>query len=165
MKNVLKLLSAALLAGAVSGAVPASAATQTSGMSVTMGISASCTISTPAAPNLGTSISDLSTVHTATTNVPVNCSNGAAYKLVADNGTNYDSINSIRRMANGSNYISYSLYTDSGYSSPFPSTLAAATNQAGTGAVTNIPVYAKVGGQALPPPGSYTDTVTLTVNY
>jgi spore coat protein U-like protein len=165
MHSSLKKLAAVLLAAACClQPLAASATTTTSDMTVSMNIAASCAISSPPSLDLG-SVTDLSTQHTADTTIPLSCSNGATYKLIADNGAHYDSVNSIRRMANGTNYISYSIYTDSGYASAFPTTLAAATAQAGTGSVVNIPIYAKVTGQALPPVGSYADTVTLTVNY
>lgn len=165
MRMTLKKLAAAFLASVcLLPAASAYADTTTSDMTVSMNIAAYCTISSPPSLDFG-SVTDLVTEHTAQATIPVNCSSGSSYKLIADNGANYDAVNSIRRMSDGNDYISYSVYTDSAYSNAFPTTQAQATSMAGSGTVQNIPVYAKVSGQALPPVGSYTDTITLTINY
>jgi spore coat protein U-like protein len=77
-------------------------------------------------------------------------------------------------MANGGNFISYNLYSDAGYSTPWTT---GATNSTcttvgqcyigtGTGSAQTLTVYGKVPTVAVAPAaGSYTDTVTITVTY
>ena len=69
-----------------------------------------------------------------------------------------------RRMTSGSNYISYQLYTDSGYSNPYQytgSNLSAVTYNASSGLSVSVSNYAKIlSSGASIPPGTYTDSYT-----
>jgi spore coat protein U-like protein len=69
-----------------------------------------------------------------------------------------------RRMYSGANYISYQLYTDSGYSNPYQYTglnMVAVTYNLLLGVTVPFNVYGKIlSSGALIPPGTYMDTYT-----
>ncbi len=127
----------------------------------------SATLSFPAA-------SVLSASTTATGSIAVQCTDTTPYSVGLDNGSHASG--SQRRMysaATGS-YVSYNLYTNSADSQAWSggSSATACTNGAGTcylgtgtGAVQNIPVYGVVPPQVSPAPGSYNDSVVVTVTY
>lgn len=109
-----------------------------------------------------------------TGSVAVECSNGAPYSVGLGAG-NYAS-GSQRRMYSAATggYVSYNLYTDSGYSQPWSTTTSATscTTGGGTcylgtgnGSYQTIPVYGMVPQQLGPAAGAYSDTVTVTVTY
>jgi spore coat protein U-like protein len=71
-------------------------------------------------------------------------------------------------------YVSYNLYTDSGYSDPWSTTTSSSSCSSGTstcylgtgnGSYQTVPVYGTVPQQLGPAAGSYSDTVTVTVTY
>jgi spore coat protein U-like protein len=104
---------------------------------------------------------------TATGNVSSTCLTGQGatktWDFCASIGVGTNSVSQTdRRMTSGSNYISYQLYTDSGYSNPYqyPGTnMVALTYNALTGAVDTQGVYGKIlSSGAGAPPGIYTDT-------
>jgi spore coat protein U-like protein len=151
------LLAAAIVAAGLSTA--AQAATDSKNFNVTITITESCDISTGAATDVDFGTQARSTgPYTATGNLIVNCSSGTPYDITLGQGANYSSG---RRMANGTNYVPYELYSDSGMSTSWVS-----VHGTGTAANQNIPVYGKVlAASTNVPAGAYTDTVTATITY
>ena len=152
---------------------PAQAATTTGTLTVQMTITASCTV-TAATVDFGTSTGTalLSAAVNATGTVSVTCTNGSAYSIGMDNGAHASS--SQRRMANGSNFINYNLYTDSGRlnawttasSSTTCTTASSCVTGTGTGSAQSTTIYGTVPAVAVAPAaGSYSDSVTMTVTY
>ena len=97
--------------------------------------------------------------------VTVSCTTGSPYWVSLDNGMN--ALSGQRRMKSGTNYISYELYRDSARSLRWGATKDVDT-VSGTGVYsgTGFPVYGKVPTPATqPPPGTYSDTITATVNF
>ncbi len=94
------------------------------------------------------------------------CSANQNYTLTISDGTNASGTgNYRRRIANGSSYINYGLFTDSGASNVFP---VSGVSRTGTGAATdmNTPYYASLqSGQASASlaSGIYTDTLIAMV--
>jgi spore coat protein U-like protein len=71
-------------------------------------------------------------------------------------------------MSQGANLLSYSLYTDAARTNVWgDGTGSTATiGNTGTGAVQNVTVYGRIpGSQSSAPPGSYADTISVTVTY
>lgn len=149
------------------------AGTATANLTVTLTITGACTINaaTLAFPSTaGTSL--LSTAVTASTTVSVTCTNGSAYSVGMGQGANYSGGN---RMASGGNYIPYGLYLDAAWTQAWSTTTlnnscsgGANTCSLGTGngLAQSINIYGKVPTVATAPaPGSYTDTVLMTITY
>jgi spore coat protein U-like protein len=105
----------------------------------------------------------------------VQCTNTTPYSIGLGNG-NYAS-GSQRRMYSAATggYISYNVYTDSGYSDAWTTTTSTSSCTSGgstcalgtgTGATqAAVSVYGQVPPQTTPVPGTYTDTVVVTVTY
>ena len=101
----------------------------------------------------------------ATGQVSVNCTPGTTYSVGLGNGQTGTGPTS-RRMALGNQGITYGLYRDTARSLPWGSTIGTNTVAGtGTGAAQGIPVYGRVPAQTTPAPGTYTDTVVVTVTY
>jgi spore coat protein U-like protein len=120
------------------------------------------------------SSSILSANVSASGSVSVQCTNTTPYSVSLGSG-NYAS-GSQRRMYSAATgaYVSYNLYTDSGYSDAWSTTTSATScsNGAGTcylgtgtGAYQSVPVYGLVPPQTSPQAGSYSDAVVVTVTY
>jgi len=109
----------------------------------------------------------------ATGAVSVNCSAGATYTIYLGDGGNRISGGGNRQMSSGSNLLPYQLYKDNGRTSIWDTTGgttatggSGGVTLTGTGAAASTTVYASIpAGTALPPPGSYNDTVVVTVAY
>jgi spore coat protein U-like protein len=151
---------------------PAQALNQTNNLTVQMVISASCTINAatltfPSAS--GTSL--LTTAVTANTTVSVTCTSTSPYAIGMGQGNNYSGGN---RMTNGTNFLPYGLYVDAGYTHPW--TTAASNNTCtttnscylgtGSGQPQPISIYGQVPTvTTAPAPGTYSDTVLMTITY
>ena len=165
---------AAFIAGIVLWLIPAltpaMAGTSTTNLSSTASVSASCSITTNAVA-FGTYdpvVVNASTPLTATGAVDTTCTNGASATITLDQGANPGSGSTAsapqRRMASGTNYLSYGLYTNSSYTTTFDGTTGVAVT--GSGAQVATPVYGSVpAGQNTLPSGSYSDTVVATVSF
>lgn len=111
------------------------------------------------------------TTQRVTGTISVTCRSGPALtytiNLSAGAAANY----SPRRMSSGANKLSYNLYADAAYSQIWgdgtggtvivPGSMGAP----GPGTTNNHTVYGQIPSQTLPPAGSYTDTITVTVTY
>ena len=101
----------------------------------------------------------------ATSTLTVTCTNNAGYWVGLDNGQN-SATPAARKMIRGAQTVTYSLYRDSARLNVWGSTNPTDT-LAGVGAATAQPltIYGKVPAQPTPQAGTYTDTVTATVNF
>lgn len=155
------------------GGPTARAGSTTGTLPVSMTITASCTIGATAmafTAQLGAGL--VTTAATATGSITVTCTNQAPYAIGLDNGANY--LSTRRMVSGGSNYLPYALYTNAGLTIPWSIATGAATcttssdcyTGTGSGAAQTIPVYGQVPiiGTA-PAPGTYNDTVNITIYY
>jgi spore coat protein U-like protein len=143
----------------------ASATTTTTNMTVQMTITASCTISSASTLNFGSSGVIAANVDQTST-VQVQCTNTTPYNIGLDAGTGSGATVAARKMTNGASTITYSLYSDSGRTTVWGSTIGTNTVSAtGTGSAQSFTVYGRVPAQSTPAPAVYTDTVTVTVTY
>jgi spore coat protein U-like protein len=143
----------------------AKATTTTSSFSVTMTINASCTIVSTATLNFGSQGVLVSAVDQTTT-LQVQCTNTTPYNIGLDAGTGSGATVTTRKMTSGSNTVNYSLYSDTNHTVVWGNTVGTNTVSAtGNGAAQNYTVYGQVPAQTTPAPGTYTDTITVTVTY
>lgn len=94
----------------------------------------------------------------------VTCTNGTAYSVGLGNGQTGTGPTA-RRMTIGSRAITYGLYKNMARNQPWGSTGTQLVTGTGAGGVQTLPVYGRVPPQRTPTPGTYTDTVVVTVTY
>lgn len=157
----------ALIAAAAAVSTPAFAATASSTLSVDATVTANCTVST--SPIAFGSVNPISGANVdASGGITVTCTNGTGWTAAAGVGTGTGASFTSRRMKNGSNLLSYNIYTDSARSSVWGdgSGSTATIGNTGTGSAQSVTVYGRVSsGQTSVPPGDYADTVSVTVTY
>lgn len=102
-----------------------------------------------------------------TTTLQTTCTNGTAYKIGLDNGQKANG--TTRRMAGAAGeFVAYELYRDSNRSQRWGNDAVNGTdtvNGTGNGLARTMTIYGRVAPQATPAPGSYSDTITVTVTY
>jgi len=102
----------------------------------------------------------------ATSSVTVTCTNSAPYTLALDGGLSAATNPALRKMTQGAQTITYGLYQDAGRSQPWgDSTGTNTVAGTGSGLSQSFTVYGRVPAQATPGPGTYTDTVVVTLSY
>lgn len=156
---------------------PAYAGTATGSLGVTATVSANCIIDsgslTLAFGAYDPVQANLSTAATGSTGLTVYCTKGATPTSIdLSDGANVSG--GVRRMANGTDYLEYDLYKDSGRTSRWgagatnglvPDVSASATTALTVGG-SAINIYGKIpAGQNTVPAGTYSDTVNITVNF
>ncbi|CAM8654977.1 COG5430 Uncharacterized secreted protein [Burkholderiales bacterium] len=150
----------ALLALALLTATSAQAETKTSSFDARVQVTATCSLTTADLSFPAITTGNLSNVD-ATSSINVTCSSGTPYQISLSDGSNF---NSTRRMAWGSSYIAYDLFSDSNRSQSWSSTAIVQGN--GSGSTQQIPLYGRIfSGQAVPNTGSYADTIIATISY
>jgi spore coat protein U-like protein len=153
------LLGSAALGLACSTAM-ATVASNTFQVSAT--VAATCLISPN---NLGFGTYSGVQVETTTT-ISVTCTNTTTYNVGLDPGQASGATVTTRQMQNGSNLLSYALYSDAGYSTNWGQTVSTDTVAGtGNGSAQTLTVYGKIPAAQYVTPGSYSDTVTATVTY
>lgn len=162
------------LAPAVAGVLmvaagTASAATKSTTMSVSATVAANCNIS---AENLAFGDYDATASLTSEADITVRCSNGTPYtvKLSAGEGGSFAQ----RLLSSGSNTLQYNLYTEANLQNIWGDGVGNTGTKGGSGlglssnkAITHV-VYGQLPNSVFnqdAPTGSYTDTVTVTVEY
>ncbi|WP_034160900.1 Csu type fimbrial protein [Sphingomonas sp. ERG5] len=150
-------------------AAPAFADTDTDTLNVTANVVASCSITSTSTLAFG-SVTQSATNIDNTGSVDLICTNTTPWFLSAAAGTNASGAQNRMKHATLAQFLNYDIYSDTGRATPFPTvagTLGAGnTGGAGTGTTQTVTVYGRIpAGQTLPSPGSYTDTVTMTVTY
>lgn len=148
-----------------SGAAPLSAATTTSTFTVQMTITTSCVVNSASTLNFG-SQGVLAANVDQTSIIQVQCTNSTPYNIGLDAGTATGATVTTRKMTNGANTVSYSIYRDAARTLNWGNTVGTDTvTGTGNGSAQSITVYGRVPIQTTPAPAVYTDTVTLTVTY
>jgi len=147
------------------------ATTTTTTFTVSITLTATCTITSASALNFG-SAGILSTAIPQTSTINVICSSGTGYNIGLDAGTGTGATVAARKMTNGGNTVTYSLYRDAAHTQVWGNTVSTDT-VAGSGdglaAGQNYTVYGLVPAQTTPPASAggttYSDTITVTVTY
>jgi spore coat protein U-like protein len=125
---------------------------------------AGCTIS---ATNLVFgSVSFINSNIDAVNTVTVSCSNGTPYDIGMSVGNGAGATFAARKMTNGANTITYSLYLNASRTTVWGDTIGTNTVvQTGTGVSQTTTIYGRIPPQTTPPPATYTDTIVATVTF
>lgn len=144
----------------------AQAATQNSNMGVSMTITASCTV-TAGTLAFGPQSSLQSNVDQQGT-FSVTCTNTTPYTVALDAGANGASVTT-RRMKGGvsnTEFVNYALFLNNTRSTNWGTTTGTDTlGGTGNGSAQTLTVYGRIPPQTLASPGSYNDSVVITVTY
>lgn len=96
----------------------------------------------------------------------VTCTNATSYQVGLSLGDGAGATVAARRMTQGANTLSYTLYQDASHTTLWGSTLGGNTlTGVGTGAAATIDVYGRVPMQQAAPAGAYSDTIVVTVTW
>lgn len=106
----------------------------------------------------------LASVADQAASLSLQCPNGTSWQVGMGNGSHYSGG---RYMANGTGArVAYGLYRDAARTQAWGSTLNGDTAAGvSNGSATTLPIYGRVPSQASQPPGSYSDTVVVTLTY
>jgi spore coat protein U-like protein len=168
-KPRLLVVALALAAGMAASSV-ALAGTATGSFQVNATVISSCTVS-GALLNFGSSIDPLAAASPldATSSLTVQCTNTTPYSVSLNAGLNAGSATAFsnRRMVSGAHTLGYQLYTDNGRSTVWgDGTSSSSTNSGtGTGSSQTLTIYGRVPSLSGVVPGTYADTVTVTISY
>ena len=98
--------------------------------------------------------------------IHLQCSAGTGYTIALGGGSSGATDPTQRKMVSGVNSVTYGLYRNPGYTLPWGNVPGSnVASGSGTALVQSIPVYGRVPAQTLPPPGTYTDTIVVSVGY
>jgi spore coat protein U-like protein len=166
-----KILIATLAAGVMAAGV-AQSATTTASFQVTASVAPTCSAS---AANLNfLTYTPGGGAPTASTNVTVKCTTGTKFTVFLNAGSTAGGSFAQRLMANGASTLQYNLYTDNKFTTVFGDGTASTSGVPGTGAGVTaanqvlVPVYGNLPDSATNQaaiPGSYSDTIAVTVSY
>jgi spore coat protein U-like protein len=168
MKKVIVILMALAMVLAVSGA--ASAATTTTNLNVSATVGAVCTVSTTAI-NFGPL--DPVDVTLANGDVTVTCATGVPYNIALDKGNSpFVGVRAVSIDGVGPDFVLYGLFKDTAFGvewgdSDFGNTypIGSSLADAGNGTAQSHTVFGAINPNQGEPPGTYTDTVVVTVHY
>ena len=149
----------------VVAAQEAEASVTNGSLSVNLEIQGACTLSGTSAVGFGTQ-GVLTANADATGSLAVQCTSRTPYAVSLDAGAGTGATTALRRLTSGAATVDYALYRDSSRTLAWGNTPGTDT-VAGTGNGGNqtLKVYGRVPPQASPAPGSYADTVNVTVTY
>lgn len=141
--------------------------TASSTLNVSATVTANCTVST--SPIAFGTVNPLSGTNVdAAGGITVTCTNGTDWEASAGVGGGSGASFAARRMAAGTDLLNYNLYTNAARTSVWGdgSGTTVVVSNTGTGSAQAVTIYGRVGsGQTAVPPGSYADTVAVTVTY
>lgn len=131
---------------------------------VSANVTASCTLGV--SPLAFGSINSLSSNIDATTSITANCTSGAPYSIALSLGTGSGvSDPAARKMTKGSDTLTYGVYLNSSRTDSWGNLATNDFDGTGAGTAQTIPVYGRIPPQTMPPPGTYNDTVIVTITY
>ena len=170
MRNtfVKSALVAAMLLG-LSGA--ALAGTDTSSLTVSATVAASCTIDASAGLAFGSYdpvVANKTTDLDASGLISTTCTNGSAATITLGQGANLDAASTdavpLRRMVGGTtDFLAYALFTDGGRTTTWDNTTGNPVT--GTGVAVNTTVFGRIPAAQNVPANSYNDTVLATITF
>jgi spore coat protein U-like protein len=167
-----RLTAAVAAALAVAAASSADAGTATSNLSVTASVTANCTITTApvAFGAYDPVVTNASTALNGTGTVSVTCTNGASTTVTLGQGLNAgtgstDAVPARRLTDGATDYLTYTLYSDTNRSVVWGNTVGTGLANTGSGVLQALTVYGAVAPGQNVPAGSYSDTVVATVAF
>jgi spore coat protein U-like protein len=164
-----KILTATLAAGLMTAGV-ANSATTTTTFAVTATVLATCS-ATATALAFGSYTPGAGQMANTST-IAVKCTKNTPYTVALNAGTTTGGTLAQRLMASGANTLQYNLYTTVAATTVFGDGTGATGTGSGTGAgvatANNMTVFGQLPDNAANQatvPGSYSDTITVTVTY
>jgi len=135
-------------------------------MAATADVTANCQVNSSGIVFGGTNVID-GAAHTMTGAVNVMCTTDTAWTATANAGLGTDATITNRKMQSGGNSLNYSLFTDTAGTTLWgDGTTGSTIGGTGTGQFVATDITGVIpANQTTVPAGTYTDTVTVTVNY
>jgi len=150
----------------LSDASLASAATATGSFNVRVTIATTCQVTSATDLDFGSAGVLAANIDQQST-ITVTCTNTTPYTIALDKGVNGSSVTTRQLKGGPSNaLVNYSLYSNAGRTTNWGQTVGTDT-VAGTGNGSDqaYTVYGRIPPQTTPEPGTYTDTINITINY
>ena len=97
--------------------------------------------------------------------IRVRCTNGTPYTIGLNGGLSGATAPDQRRMTSGANSVRYGIYRNSARTLGWGDQPTNSVSGTGTGNSQTYTTYGRVFPQSTPPPGTYTDTIVVTVTY
>jgi len=141
---------------------PSLAATTTGNLTVTATVASTCSVNSP---TLAFGTYNPVSVSDSTIDISVTCTNTTPYTVGLDAGTGTGATVTTRKMVNGANLLNYALYSDPGRTTNWGNTAGSWKSATGNGAAQLHTVYGRIPASQFVDPGSYSDTVVITVTY
>ncbi|MGA2086956.1 MAG: spore coat U domain-containing protein [Terracidiphilus sp.] len=105
-------------------------------------------------------------VNSAQSTVTVTCTSGTTYTVGLGPGLATGATVTTRQMQNGTNLLNYGLFSNGTWTTNWGNTLATNwVSGSGTGVAQPLTVYGQIPAGQYVTPGSYTDTIAVTVTY
>lgn len=171
-RSLNKIALASLLAMTGVWTTAANAQTASDSLTVDATVSASCTIGTT---TVAFGEYDPVNTHSATDldntgEVSVTCTNGSSATITLGQGASASGTSTDadpeRRLTDATDFLTYSLFSDSGRTTEWGNTELTGVASTGTGSAVAHAVYGRVDqGQSTVGAGTYSDTVTATVTF
>jgi spore coat protein U-like protein len=165
-----KILTVTLAAAVMAAGVAQSATTTTTTFAVTATVQATCSTTATALP-FGAYTPGAGALANSST-ISVKCTKNTPYTVALNAGTTTGGAFTQRLMASGANTLQYNLYTSAALTTVFGDGTGATATSAGTGAgvatANTLTVFGQLPDSATNQaavPGSYSDTITVTVSY
>jgi spore coat protein U-like protein len=138
--------------------------TNTTSFNVTATVPTTCTV---AANNLNFGTAGTLSANTdASTTLQPACTSGTPYNIGLNGGLSGATDPTQRKMTKAAEFVLYGLYRNSARSLPFGNTIGTNTLAGtGTGLAQSVTVYGRIPPQAAPSPGTYNDTIVVTLTY
>lgn len=121
-----------------------------------------CQISTATDMDFGVA-SALSTAREQTSTINLRCPSGTAWRVTLNNGSHASGQN--RRMAGPGGHLGYQLYRDASRTQVWGANNPNSMSGTGNNLTQSLTVYGRVPAQPVAAPGTYSDTVTITLTY
>lgn len=162
----MKYRIAAIVLLCIAPGVGAHATTVTGSFQVQITIQATCTLVSATNLNFGTN-GVLAANIDQTNTITVQCTNTTPYDIGLNKGLNGAAVTTRQMKGGPSNeLINYAIFRDSARTQNWGETIGTDTvTGTGNGAAQSFTAYGRVAPQTTPTPGSYTDTITVTVTY
>jgi len=145
--------------------VSVQAATATGSFTAQITIEGACIVATTNSLNFGNAGVISANIDQATT-FQVQCTSGTAYDVGLNAGTGAGANTTTRKMTFGSDTVDYQMFSDVNRTVNWGDDFLIDTvGDTGDGSPQTFTIYGRVPPQATPGAGTYTDTVTITVQY
>lgn len=152
-----KLMTGALILSLTLTSAAALAATDTSNLNVTATVISTCRI---------TGTSDVAFGNYDPTDPTDNTAGAGWAKFRCTKNTSYGIyIDRNNQMTDGTNNLTYELYSDAGRTAAYSQVSVGTPSTAGSNAVITADIYGKITAEQDVPANSYSETVTFTVEY